>query len=157
MINSWDWNQVLHLLQQTVPQSRSPAYWCSSLTSASQPHATLTSGSTAEPSDSGLIAGSISTRWGRQWSWLHYRECRRSAEGPEHAKYSRSTERVLIKRPEQWFHFAPVSFRYRSPWVWGMHKSTQTHVCLQGLAYIRGHSLRDGVCKIFRKASRQVI
>ena len=40
---------------------------------------------------------------------------------------------------------------------WGMHTSKLTHVCLQGLAYIRGHSLRDGVCKIFRKASRQVI
>ena len=36
-------------------------------------------------------------------------------------------------------------------------QSTQTHVCLQGLAYVRGHLLRDGVCKIFQKASRQVI
>ena len=30
----------------------------------------------------------------------------------EQAKYSRSSERVLIQRPERWFHFGPVPFRY---------------------------------------------
>ena len=67
-------------------------------------------------------------RGGRSWDqdkhiWFRWcqasvaatRACERSRA--ERAKYSRSAERVLIQRPERWFHFAPVPFRYRSPRV----------------------------------------
>ena len=62
------------------------------------------------------------------WSWsntalitlqtlMTARSCERSGarseRGAERAKYSRSAKRVLIQRPERWFHFAPVPFRYR--------------------------------------------
>ena len=80
---------------------------------------------------------------------FHFRDKTCSDQGmwAERVKYSRSAERVLIQRPERWFHFAPVPLRYSLE-----SAQVQTHVCLQG-----GHLLRDGVCEIIRKASRQVI